>query len=145
MMYVASRVHHYEMWKEYQRRGCPIISSWIDEAGPGMTPDMGVLWSRIETEISVCDTLVMYVHKRDLPLKGALVEAGMAIAMGKRVHVVLDEIKLERPSMRPIGSWVKHHLVRLHPVGWKLEEVMVKYRDESYKRNGLDVSAIRAR
>jgi hypothetical protein len=110
-IYVASRVKHAEMWQRY-RAGFPIISSWIDEAGEGETADLGELWQRIEAEIRGCKAMVFYAGVTDVPLKGAYIEAGMALAMGKPVFAVLD-LMLEPRSMRPIGSWLNHPLVTM--------------------------------
>lgn len=112
MIYVASRVHHAPMWRDL-RQSWPINSTWIDEAGEGETADLGELWARIEAEICQADAVVMYVCQKDFPLKGALIEAGMALAIGKPVIVVADGVELEPRSMRPLGSWVHHPLVRL--------------------------------
>jgi hypothetical protein len=113
-IYVASRASVPErsaMWRKLRASGLPIVSSWIDEAGPGETEDLAELWSRIDREIRSADRLVLYVEKDDLPLKGALVEVGMALAMGKPVFIVAPDVELEPRSMRPLGSWAKFRLV----------------------------------
>lgn len=86
-------------------------SSWIDEAGAGETTNLGELWTRIEAEISASERLILYVEPEDFPLKGALIEVGMAIAHRIPIHVVAPGVVLEPRSMRPIGSWVRHPLV----------------------------------
>jgi len=115
-VYVASRAslpERVDMWRAYRAEGADILSTWIDEAGEGETDSFGELWSRIEAEIRAADRLVLYAELEDFPLKGALVEAGMAIGMGKPVFVVLPRILLEPRSMRPLGSWAAHPLVRM--------------------------------
>lgn len=113
-IYVASRASLPErstMWREYRAAGAPIISTWIDESGPGETDDLGELWTRICSEIVRSVALVVYIEGDDFPLKGTLVEVGMALALGKRVFLVLKDVKLEERSMRPVGSWMNHPLV----------------------------------
>jgi len=106
-IYVASRVKHYALWQHYKANGILINSTWINEPGDGDIEDFGELWARIETEIRKSTVLVFYVHgEEDLPLKGALVEVGMALAMNKPVFAVLEDITTIGRTMRPIGSWI---------------------------------------
>jgi hypothetical protein len=110
-IYVASRASIPErgrMWRQLRSGGWPIISSWIDEDGEGATDSFADLWQRIEFEVAASCGLILYVEPSDLPLKGALVEVGMALAAGKRVFAVLPGIELEQRSMRPVGSWLAH-------------------------------------
>ena len=110
-IYAASRASVPErpaMWRKWRDAGHAIVSTWIDEAGEGQTADLGELWQRIQAEISSADRLVLYVEESDFPLKGALVEVGMALGMGKEVWIVSPGVELEPRSLRPIGSWAKH-------------------------------------
>lgn len=104
-VYVASRVRHARMWQQFRRDGVIIASSWIDEAGEGETGDFGELWARIEREIRSSRALVLYAQENDFPLKGALVEVGMALAVGVPVFVYTNA-KLDGRTMRPMGSWI---------------------------------------
>lgn len=113
-VYVASRASVPErpaMWRRLRDAGYPIISTWIDEAGAGETADNGELWARIAREISGAERLVLYVEPEDFPLKGALVEVGMAIAAGVPVVVVAPNVPLEVHTLRPLGSWAAHPMV----------------------------------
>lgn len=110
LFYVASRASIPErgaMWRAARDTGVPIVASWIDEDGPGQTPDMGVLWERIDAEIRFATDLVLYVERGDLPLKGALVEVGMALAGGLRVAVFANGFAHE-DAVRLLGSWCHH-------------------------------------
>jgi hypothetical protein len=113
-IYIASRASIPERaaeWRRLRSTGVPIISSWIDEDGEGQTVDFGDLWSRVEAEVTTAERLVLYVEPGDFPLKGALVEVGMALAAGVLVRVVAPGVELEPRSMRPLGSWAAHPLV----------------------------------
>ena len=110
-IYVASRASipaRAAMWRDLRATGAMIVSTWIDEDGEGETVCFTELWERIEQEIRSADRLVLYVEAKDFPLKGALIEVGMALAMGKRVFVVAPGVTLHPRSMRPLGSWAAH-------------------------------------
>lgn len=112
--YVASRASVPErsaMWRELRDRGVKINSTWIDEAGEGETQDFAELWTRIDLEINRSKALVLYAETDDFPLKGALIEVGIAIGLGIPVRVVIPGVRLEKRSMRPVGSWLLHPLV----------------------------------
>lgn len=116
-VYVASRASIPErsaMWRAYRAQGANIISSWIDEAGEGQTASFGELWQRIQDEIARCDRLVFYAETlHDFPLKGALVEVGMAFGLNKPVWIVLGkEVPLDGRTHRPLGSWIEHPCVK---------------------------------
>lgn len=114
-IYVASRAsipERGQMWRDIRDQSiATITSTWIDEDGEGQTADMSELWWRISEEIAQSDKLVLYAENDDFPLKGALIEAGIALGMGKPVVVCLPGVPVFEPSMRPIGSWIKHPLV----------------------------------
>ncbi len=84
----------------------PIISSWIDEAGEGETDDFADLWDRIRREVASASSLIFYAEPDDFPLKGALVEVGIAFGEGVPIYVVLPGVVLEGHTARPVGSWV---------------------------------------
>lgn len=111
ILYVASRASipaRSAMWRELRdKHNFDIVSTWIDEAGEGETNDFVELWTRIWREISGCDGLILYAEKDDFPLKGALVEVGIALGMDKRVAAILP-FELENRTLRPVGSWLKH-------------------------------------
>lgn len=117
-IYIASRASVPERaaeWRRLRSEGVPIISTWIDEDGEGQTFDFGDLWARVEREVMTAGRLILYVEPADFPLKGALIEAGMALAAGVPVTVVAPGVTLEPRSMRPLGSWVAHRLVNFAP------------------------------
>lgn len=110
--YIASRVSHAATWRRLRDTdGWKITSSWIDEASAGQSADLGALWERIEVEIGRSERLILYVETEDFPLKGALIEVGMAIATRTPVRVVAPGVILDPVSLRPLGSWVRHPMV----------------------------------
>jgi hypothetical protein len=116
-IYIASRAsfpQHPANWRKLRDvDGWNVTCSWIDEAGAGETADFSELWSRIEAEIKDSERLILYVEPEDFPLKGALIEAGMALALGIKVFIVAKDLVLEKPNFRPIGSWINHPLVQM--------------------------------
>lgn len=100
------------MWRSLRSAGWSITSSWIDEAGEGETEDFSDLWLRINDEIWQSDALILYAEATDFPLKGALIEVGMALAFSKPVFVCLPGVCLEGRTARPIGSWIFHPSVK---------------------------------
>lgn len=114
--YIASRASLPERSAAWRRlrdmEGWKLTCSWIDEAGVGESADLGSLWARIAAEVSRSERLVLYVEPEDFPLKGALVEVGMALAHMIPIRVVAPGVVLDPVSCRPIGSWVRHPLVR---------------------------------
>lgn len=115
MIYVASRasVEKYPReWRRLRSLGWPINSTWIDEAGPGETADLGELWQRIETEVRAARGVVLWAEAEDFPLKGAFIEVGMALGMGKPVAVYTRHVFTHR-DYKPFGSWMNHPLVSL--------------------------------
>jgi len=103
-IYTASKTRHAFMWQGV--RGLyPIISTWLDEAGPGETGDWGDLWTRCIAEASGCAALVLFAvdEAEASELKGALVEVGAALAHGRPVFYC-------GPDM-PRWSFLRHPLV----------------------------------
>jgi hypothetical protein len=112
--YIASRASLPERsaaWRRLRDDGWKITCTWIDEAGPGESADLGSLWARIDAEIAGSERLILYVEPGDFPLKGALIEVGMALAHGMPIRIVAPGVVLEPDSLRPLGSWVRHPLV----------------------------------
>lgn len=117
-VYAASRASLPErgaMWRRLRSAGYPIISTWIDEDGPGETADFSELWPRIVREVHSAVGLVLYVEPLDFPIKGALTEVGIALGAGIPVALVRPGVVLEGVASRPLGSWVSHPLVSEYP------------------------------
>lgn len=109
-VYVASRASHPELpalWRQLRAEGADIVSTWIDVQGEEGR-DLAQLWTDIEEQVRACDRLVLYVRAQDFPLKGAFIEVGLAMGMGKPVLVVLQDVEVDPASLRPVGSWLRH-------------------------------------
>lgn len=112
--YVASRASipaRGKMWRDIRDRGGLITSTWIDEDGPGQTVSMSELWERIAEEVRSSSHLVLYVERSDLPLKGALIEVGMALAAGLEVRIVERGFRGMDEPKKLLGSWIEHPMV----------------------------------
>ena len=86
-IYTASKTRHAPMWQQYRSDGYPVISTWIDEAGPGETQDHNDLWQRCIRESQMCEAMVVYREPDDV-LKGAWLEMGVALGAGVPVFAV---------------------------------------------------------
>lgn len=112
-VYIASKTKYADMWRAHRAQNFALASTWVDEAGVGETADFGELWGRITSEISTCAGLILYVRPVDIgTLKGAFVEAGMALAFGKPIIVWAAGVPINPETMAPLGSWIKHPLVK---------------------------------
>lgn len=112
-IYVASKVKHAAMWKAVRQYLLPknhaITSTWIDEAGEGETASYTELATRCISEIAASDVLILYCEPGEL-LKGALIEVGAALALGKKVAVVGDCESLSR-VFKSHGLWSEHESI----------------------------------
>lgn len=103
------------MWRQWRdEQGVKIVSSWIDAILSKEPTNLSELWTNIVKEIASCNCLVLYVSTEDLPLKGAFVEVGMALALGKPIRIVAPDIGCTAEALLPVlGSWVAHPAVTI--------------------------------
>ena len=104
--YVASKVKHAPLWRSMRAKGYAITSTWIDEAGEGQTSDYTELAERCLQDIKAADFLLLYCKPGQL-LKGALIEAGMALALGKEVRCVGNCHTISR-VFKSHPLWTRH-------------------------------------
>lgn len=86
-IYIASKTVHAAKWRELRNDDVQIISTWIDEAGPGETKSFSDLWFRCVKEASEADATIIYREPGEI-LKGAFIEVGAALANDKFVYAV---------------------------------------------------------
>ena len=86
-IFVASRTRHAAKWRSLREAGWPIISTWIDEAGPGESRSLRNLALRCIQEAASCSYFILYCEEGD-QLKGALLECGAALANRIPVYCV---------------------------------------------------------
>jgi nucleoside 2-deoxyribosyltransferase len=109
-VYTASKLNKKDLWIELARDWTEIqfTARWPVKH-VGTVPDdpcfAKVFWVHDEEDVAAADVVLVYAEPED-KLKGALVEAGMAIATGKHVIVVG-----EHPDY---GTWQYHP--RVHRV-----------------------------
>lgn len=110
-VYIAGKLDYAEQFRNYRRdwkpNGIDLHARWFDQAiieqsGPVTPEDMHIFWLVDEEDVKQADALILYGRPED-KLRGALVEAGIAIAMGKLVIVVG-----ESPDY---GTWQYHPMV----------------------------------
>lgn len=89
-IYIASKAHHRPQWRELRNKGYDIISQWIDINDKYSQDPTGLdytkLWDACVQDVRKCDILILYVEK-DEHLKGALVQLGVALGLGKEIIV----------------------------------------------------------
>ena len=118
-IYVSSRASIPErpaMWRRYREMGINIVSTRIDAPDDQSKISFSTLWSNIQEEILSCDRFIFYAEPDDFPVKGALVEVGMAVAYVKPIWVLGNNLDVQKPTYRPLGSWIEHHsITRFRP------------------------------
>lgn len=124
MIYVASKVRWWPLWVGFKTK-FPIISTWIHEPEAGQS-DMEELWFRIGKEIQKSRGLVLWVTADDFPLKGALIETGMALALNLPVYVVFGTEVSVTQRTQYLGSWICHPNVRVYTGFGQLESVLTE-------------------
>lgn len=119
--YIASRAslpERSEAWRKLRDiDGYLIVSSWIDVVTQPLNSDhtkpLHAIWENITQEVTTAERVIVYAEADDFPLKGTLVEVGMALAVGTPIYLVLPGVDIEDDTFRPIGSWINHPLVKL--------------------------------
>lgn len=120
-IYIASRAslpERSEAWRKLRDvDGYLIVSSWIDVVTQPLNEDdtkpLHAIWENITQEVTTAERVIVYAEPDDFPLKGTLVEVGMALAVGTPIYLVLPGVDIEADTFRPIGSWINHPLVKV--------------------------------
>ena len=130
-VYTASKLEEYKRWLQIQKEhpGVYFHARWIKHMEIG-TPDRSEraqeFWLQDQEDVESADVLLLYETPGGRPLKGGLVEAGMALSKGVPVIAV--------GNVENIGNWVYHPGVTLvdtleealklldqMSVGWRLK------------------------
>lgn len=115
MIYVSSKVIHAEMWQLLRRdRGVPINSSWIYD--PTQFDLMNrnqcsKAWAKYVKEVREASCVLAYTTDGDKPLKGGLIEIGIAIGLGKLIFLVAESKDFSTDWMHNLGTWIHHDAV----------------------------------
>lgn len=120
-VYTASKLHWADLWCTLtETTGVDFVARWpVDHSGnvPDNDPKAArQFWTEDFEDVARCDVVLVYAAGGDV-LRGALVEAGMGIALHKRVLVVDPD---HNPSF---GTWQYHPSVtrvRSLNEAWKL-------------------------
>lgn len=114
-VYVASCMHHRGMWRHLRRlwasHNIHITSHWIDVGDDHVKASPLALaggWIENLRDIERSKVLVCFGEGKD-PLRGALVEAG--IAMGQHKPVIIVDRDVPDSHSPRWGSWQYHPLV----------------------------------
>lgn len=102
-IYIASKMEHAERWRELYAElpDIHICSRWpfLEPFIEPSKENARKFWQTDEDDIYNCNALIVYAEEGE-KLRGALVEAGMALGIGRPVIVVGDH-----PDF---GTWVFH-------------------------------------
>ena len=104
-VYGASLTKHAQMWIDWAEKHSEVVtlqSRWQAKfvAGATETPqDAREFWKEDEHDVEASDILIVYAADGDI-LRGALVEAGMAIALGTSVYII--------GKSESYGTWQYH-------------------------------------
>lgn len=103
-VYLASKLAHAKKWRELDWPEINLTARWPhSHVGVPDTADFARLfWTEDEDDVMSSDVVLVYAEDGE-HLRGALVEAGMGIALGKHVIVVGDH-----PDF---GTWQYHPMV----------------------------------
>lgn len=111
-VYIASKACHRPHWRKLAKL-FNITSRWIylDDKHIGTTLgendlDYTKLWVECIEDVCKSDCVIVYCEYNEV-LKGALVEIGAALALGKRVYLVGDLV-----AYNANGTWQNHPLIQ---------------------------------
>jgi nucleoside 2-deoxyribosyltransferase len=111
-VYFSSQLKHAQKWRDICDDSMDIICTarWVKHALGG-TPDddpreAEMFWAQDEQDVRDADVVIVYAEPNDR-LRGALVEAGMALSLGVPVIVVGQH--------HDYGTWQHHPGVRNAP------------------------------
>lgn len=110
-VYIASKLKYAERFRKYRedwkKDGIDLHARWFDQAIIEQTSvvsseDFHIFWLVDEEDVKTSQALIIY-GERDDKLRGALIEAGIAISQGILVIVIGD--------CEDFGTWQHHPIV----------------------------------
>jgi hypothetical protein len=111
-VYIASKLHYADKFQKlratWKNDSIDLHARWHDQAaleheGHSLSPeDFHIFWSVDEEDVKMSDAIILYGESHD-KLRGALVEAGMAIGAGILTILVGD--------CPDFGTWQHHPVV----------------------------------
>lgn len=137
-IYTASKIWHNKVWRslnvssQYQ-----IISNWINfdcgtKEKPGGARNLSTvekinLWRKCIEDVQRCDLLIAYAEKGETH-RGALVEIGAALSMGKPVYLIGNCKSFKENdntsaifTYHPLFNFVEHMVNGFNITGYKKE------------------------
>lgn len=105
-VYIASKMHHAPKWREaYSREDIHVVSRWpfLETQVDDRPSNCRKFWQDDFTDVQSCAVLILFAEEGE-NLRGALVEVGIALALGKFVIVIGEH--------HDHGTWWHHPLVR---------------------------------
>lgn len=90
-IYMSSKTHHSDKWKQLRKQGFAITSSWIDNEKPKesmTTDDKAILCQSFLDDIKVADFGIFYSEPDDTDLFGSLIEFGMLVSLDKPIYIM---------------------------------------------------------
>jgi hypothetical protein len=94
-IYPASKTIHIDFWRALRAAGVPIKADWLDwqgnETGAEPTSEAwGEHWTGCVKGAAEADILLLYIREGERHC-GALIEAGAALAAGKKVFAIVPD------------------------------------------------------
>lgn len=130
-VYTASKLGQHSMWAALQRQWPRVFfhARWLRHVAIG-TPDTAEhaerFWIEDQEDVSTADALLIYAERGE-HLRGALIEAGIAIASAIPVIVVGEH--------SDYGTWQYHPTVMRAPTLAVAYEILCGMEDASYAHN----------
>lgn len=83
-----------------QERGHRVISTWHHDAPHFDQMSKSLLWEICTQQVAAADACVVYPPYGDKPLRGAIFEAGFAVALRKKLIIVMPKLH--------VGDWIHY-------------------------------------
>lgn len=105
-VYIASKIRYAPVWRElYSHSDIHIVSRWpfLETQVDDRPTNCRKFWQDDFTDVSSADILILFAEEGE-NLRGALVEVGIALGLGKHIIVIGDH--------KDHGTWWHHPQVK---------------------------------